>query len=160
MSFYTDVLMQSPLFNTTSIVGLLDYLEPTFRAKIECIMADSAKVGMPLICFETYRSAQRQHLLFQQGSTQLAQVGVHHYGLAADLVKNVDGQPSWKGDFNFLRKLAHEYEVVSGIDWGNPNVTHSFVDACHIQAVAVVDQYKLFAGTWYPDSSYDPYKAD
>jgi len=31
------------------------------------------------------------------------------YGLACDLVKDINGSPSWKGDFKFLGKLAKVY---------------------------------------------------
>jgi hypothetical protein len=33
--------------------------------------------------FETYRSQERQQVLFEQGATQLRTVGVHHHGLPA-----------------------------------------------------------------------------
>jgi LAS superfamily LD-carboxypeptidase LdcB len=72
------------------------------------IIADAAAAGIKLMAFETFRSQVRQTKLFQQKATKLKKVGVHHYGLACDLVKDVAGQPSWKGDFKFLGKLAKE----------------------------------------------------
>jgi hypothetical protein len=70
--------------------------------------------GIALMIFETYRSEDRQLALFNQGATKLKNVGVHHYGLACDLVKNINGEPSWKGDFGFLGELADE----NGMIWG------------------------------------------
>ena len=104
--------------------------------------------------FETYRSQPRQASLFAQGATQLKTVGVHHYGLACDLVKNVDGEPSWKGDFTFLGVLAKKHGLIWGGDWGQPGVRNSFPDLDHVQRCTILDQNKLFAGTWYPDDNY------
>jgi hypothetical protein len=107
--------------------------------------------------YETYRSRQRQKLLFDRGATKLEQVGVHHYGLACDIVKSVNGQPSWKGDFSFLGRLAKKHGLIWGGDWGRPGSPNRFVDAVHVQRCAVARQKRLFAGTWYPDDSYNPY---
>lgn len=155
MSFYQDFLVKSPLFNSTSVVSLLNYLEPILRERVHCILEDAAAQGTPLMVFETYRSQARQQALYAQGATQLSTVGVHHYGLACDLVKNIGGSPSWKGDFSFLGKLADKYQLVWGGNWGNPGVAHGFVDLVHLQRVAVIDQPKLFAQAWYPDDQYE-----
>lgn len=154
MSFYGEVIVNLPLFHSTSIVNDLNYLEPVFRNKITAILQDAAAAGTPLMVFETYRSQERQEALFKQGATQLDTVGVHHYGLAADLVKDVGGQPSWKGDFTFLRDLAVKYDMISGLDWGNPKIKHGWVDACHVQRISVRDQARLFDGSWYPTPTY------
>lgn len=150
--FYQDVIVKSPLFASAQRVNAIDLLEPVTRAAVLAILADAAAVGQPLLVFETYRSQQRQELLFHQGATQLKTVGVHHYGLAADLVKDVGGEPSWKGDFSFLGTLAKKHGLVWGGAW------KGFVDACHVQRLAVTDQPKLFSGVgnWYPGPSYNP----
>lgn len=158
MSFYETFLKTSPMFKSTAIVSSLDYLEPITRAAIQDLLEDAAAQGHPLLVFETYRSQERQEQLFAQGATQLQTVGCHHYGIAVDVVKNVGGQPSWKGDFTFLLPLARKYGLISGIDWGHVGDRPGFVDACHLQRISVSDQGQLFAGTFYPDDLYDPYK--
>ena len=90
-------------------------------------------------------------------ATTLKQVGVHHYGLACDLVKDVNGEPGWKGSFDFLGELAHGNGLIWGGDWGDPSIKHSFIDADHVQRVTIARQDALFKGTWYPDDGYDPY---
>jgi hypothetical protein len=45
-------------------------------------------------------------------ATKLKTVGVHHYGLACDLVKDIAGEPSWKGDFAFLGRLAKKHRLI------------------------------------------------
>jgi hypothetical protein len=158
MNFYTDFLVKSSYFHNRTRVTDLAYLEPITRAAIENILADSAAAGQPLILFETYRSPQRQQFLFDQKATQLKEVGVHGYGLAADLVKDLYGQPSWAGDFMFLADLAKKHGLISGLDWGHYGVKNTFVDACHVQRIRVDDQAKLFNGTWFPENDYSPYK--
>lgn len=156
MSFYTDVIQQDPRYTSVGRICAADLLEPVTRAAVEAIMIASANNGIPLIAFETYRSQARQAQLYAAGATQLRTVGVHAYGLACDLVKDVGGQPSWDGDFSFLRPLALAHGLVWGGDWGDSTVHHSFVDMVHVQRINVADQPKLFSGAWYPDADYAP----
>lgn len=107
--------------------------------------------------FETYRSQDRQLDLFDQGKSQLHTVGVHHYGLACDLVRDVCGAPSWEGDFSFLRVIAQRHRLIWGGDWGTPCQPHKLYDAVHMQRCSVARQGALFRGEWYPDDDYDPY---
>lgn len=159
MSFYEDVIMKSPKFRTTGPVGDMELLEPVTRQRVEAILADAQAQGVHLIVFETYRSKERQQMLFQKGVTKLQQVGVHHYGLAADLVRDVGGEPSWKGDFSILGKLARQHGLIWGGDWGAPDKPHSFVDPYHVQRCSLARQKTLFAATWYPDDAYDCYQS-
>lgn len=156
MSFYTEVIRKSTWFGSTDRVTSTELLEPVTRAAVFEIIADARNVGVPLMVFETYRSRQRQQLLFDRGATQLRDVGVHHYGLACDLVKDINGEPSWKGDFSFLGELARLNGLIWGGDWDEPG-PHTFVDAVHVQRIRIHDQPRLFAGTFYPDAAYDTY---
>jgi hypothetical protein len=58
-------------------------------------------MGIKLMVYETNRSQHRQRELFDQGATKLRAVGVHHYGLACDIVRVVNGEPSLEGRFRF-----------------------------------------------------------
>jgi hypothetical protein len=156
-NFYTDVIQSDPRFNSPGRIDDLALLEPVTRGHVQQIIADAAKAGIKLVVFETYRSQARQIVLFNQKATQLKTVGVHHYGLACDLVKDIDGEPSWKGDFKFLAKLARNNEMIWGGDWGKPNVKPTFYDDDHVQRCTVARQKSLFSGKWYPDANYDPY---
>jgi hypothetical protein len=157
-NFYTDVIKKDPRFNSLKPINDMALVEPVTRGLVQQIVADAAADGHKLMVFETYRSQARQSKLFDQGATKLKTVGVHHYGLACDLVKDVGGQPSWKGDFKFLAKLAKKYKLIWGGDWGRPGVKPGFPDPYHVQRCTVARQKSLFAGTWYPDDDYDPYK--
>lgn len=153
MSFYTEVLQRDPRFQSPAPCRDTALLEPVTRAAVAAIVADAAALGIILCVSETYRSPARQAALFAKGATQLRTVGVHGYGLACDFYKLIDGRASWAGDWAFLRDLARVHGMISGLDWGVPRIAHDFVDPDHIQRVAVDDQPRLFAGTWYPDSS-------
>ena len=158
MSFYTDTIVKDNRFHSTKEVHDLMLLEPVTRAAVKAVIADAGAMGIKLMAWETYRSKERQEALFVAKATKLKTVGVHHYGLACDLVKDVNGQPSWKGDFTFLTKLCKKHGLISGNDWGQPWAKHKFIDSCHVQRITLQRQKALFAGKWYPDSAYDPYK--
>lgn len=157
-NFFTDVLSNDPRFNSVPRINDLALLEPTTRELVQGIVAAAKNLGIDVMIFETYRSEARQQDLFRQHATQLVRVGVHHYGLACDLVKVVNGEPSWKGDFSFLGQLAHSAGLIWGGDWGDPSVKHTFIDAVHVQRCTVARQTDLFAGAWYPDNTYNPYQ--
>lgn len=147
-NFYLDTLKKSPKFNAPMRVADTTLLEPTLRGIVRNILADAYAAGVPMMVFETYRSQTRQEALFQSGATQLQKVGLHGFGLAVDIVKSINGEPSWKGDFSLLGKLAHKYCLAWGGDWPH------FRDYCHVQRVSVADQDRVFAGNWYPDDGY------
>lgn len=159
-SFYTDVISHDPHFDSISRVSDLALLEPITRQLVESIVAAAQQMGIALMVYETYRSQARQQELFDSGATKLRKVGVHHYGLACDIVRVVGGEPSWKGDFSFLGQLAHSAGLIWGGDWGAPQIKHSFVDSVHVQRCTVARQADLFAGNWYPDDAYNPYRDD
>jgi len=156
-SFYTDVIAKDKRFLSKKAVNDLALLEPGTRAAVQAVIKDAWTLyGVRMMAYETFRSKPRQADLFANGATKLQKVGVHHYGLACDIVRNIGGKPSWKGDFSFLVALCLKHKLISGIDWGEPKVTHTFVDSCHVQRIPVSRQADLFAGRWYPPVDYDP----
>jgi|ERR1022692_1790665 hypothetical protein len=80
--------------------------------------------------YETYRSQNRQMELFNQSATKLRIVGVHHFGLACDIVRMVGGEACWKGDFSFLGQLAHSSGLIWGGDWEIPTSNTASSTAC------------------------------
>lgn len=159
MSFYADVIQKDPRFRSTKPVSDMALLEPITRAAVQGIIADAKAMGHDMMVFETYRSQELQRIYFDRGVTRLQNVGVHHYGLAADIVKVVNGEPSWDGSFDFLQELAEKHNLIWGGNWGTPDAPHSFRDPVHVQRITVDDQGRLFRGEWYPDQDYSPYEA-
>lgn len=152
-NFYTDVICADSRTVLTTRIADLGLLEPVTRLAVQDILED---LGPTWMVFETCRSRHRQEYLFSIGATHLRKVGVHQYGLAADIIRRIDGEPSWKGDFTPLRLAAVRHGLISGQDWGQPGMHHDFIDADHVQRVSLADQSRLFDGTWYPDESYKP----
>jgi hypothetical protein len=155
-NFYTEVISPDARFDSVTRIADASLLEPTTRQLVEGIVSAARQMGIEVMIYETYRSQSRQQELFNQGATRLRAVGVHHYGLACDIVRIVGGEPSWKGDFSFLGQLAHSSGLIWGGDWGAPTIKHSFVDSVHVQRCTVARQGDLFVGTWYPDDTYNP----
>jgi len=150
-NFYTDVIQADPRYYSVNRCTDLMLLEPVTRAAVQAVIADATSAGLPVVVFETYRSQDRQQAMFNSGASKLKTVGVHHYGLACDIVRVVGGEPSWKVDYSFLGPLAVAHRLLWGGDWGTPGQKHTFVDSDHVQRVTVAEQAALFAGSWYPD---------
>ena len=156
-TFYTDIISADARFSSVNRVADSSLLEPMTRRLAEGLIASAHQMGIEVMIYETYRSQNRQQALFENGASKLRTVGVHHYGLACDIVRVVGGEPSWKGDFSFLGQLAHSSGLIWGGDWGDPTIKHSFIDSVHVQRCTVARQGNLFAGVWYPDATYNPY---
>jgi hypothetical protein len=156
-NFYQDVLKKSPIFNSPQACHDLEMLELVTRDAVRQIISEALKLHHKLVPVETYRSQARQAYFFRKHLTRIPTVGCHHFGLACDLALMDTGQPDPRGEhYAFLRHLAETSGLISGIDWGTPNLPHSFRDWDHVQRVTVNDQRQLFAETWFPDASYRP----
>jgi len=156
-NFYTDVIKKDHRFASPDRINDPNLLEPKTRAAVAAIITEAAAMGVHLTILETYRSQVRQHDLYTKGATQLRDVGCHGYGVAADLgIMTEKGMDPDGAHYDILRKLAEKHGLISGVDWGLPNLPHSFRDSDHVQRIAVKRQNSLFAGKWYPDENYDP----
>jgi hypothetical protein len=154
-NFYTQTICRDPRRLLPARVSDLSLLEPTTRERVLVVIEEARKLGQDLMVYETFRSSARQLALFRRGATKRRVVGVHLYGLACDIVKSIDGDPSWKGSFALLGRLARRHGLLWGGDWGDPTRKHDFVDAVHVQRCSLKRQPALFAGRWYPDAGYD-----
>ena len=158
MNFFTDVIQADPRYASTERINDLALLEPVTRNAVQAIISAAETQGHKLVVTETFRSQARQATLFAKGATQIRKVGVHGYGLAADLVLiGPDGAADWTGaDYTILKDLAEAQGMIWGGDWGNSTIAHGFRDLDHVQRINVSDQAALFSGSWYPDDDYRP----
>ena len=97
-NFFTDVIKKDSRYLSTKCIDDINLLEPVLRDKVIKIVAEAKALGLKLMVFETYRSQQRQEELFKKRKTRLKEVGVHHYGLACDLVKDINGKSFFDED--------------------------------------------------------------
>jgi len=114
-NFYTDAMRKDARFASLQPIHDLALLEPVTRSKVLVIIADAAAAGIKLMAYETYRSQARQTRLYHQRATKLKTVGVHHYGLACDLVKDISGER-----FRFSRQACQEAQADLGRRLGKP----------------------------------------
>jgi hypothetical protein len=156
-NFYTDTIAKHKDFKSTKVIHDLELLEPITRDAVKKIIEAS---NGKFMVYETYRSKERQEELFKKKVTKLQKVGVHHYGLACDIVLSKGGKPSWDGkpaDWKELEKLAKDAGLISGLNWGEPPPNKGFVDEDHVQRIRVGHQKAMFEGKWYPDEKYNPF---
>ena len=95
-TFYTNVLSKDARFGSVTRIGDPALLEPMTRQLVQRVVAAAQQMGIEVMIYETYRSQERQQELFNNGASKLRTVGVHHYGLACDIVRVVSGEPSCK----------------------------------------------------------------
>ena len=145
-TFFSRVIKPHPAFTSPARCNNMMLLEPVMRSRVECILATMAAAGHAMQVWETFRSTVRQEALYKAGKTKLRAVGVHHYGLAADLVFWDGMDPSWRGDWELYGRAAEEQGLVWGGSWA------TFHDCPHVQRIGVGQQAALFAGTYYPES--------
>jgi hypothetical protein len=119
-NFYADVIRKDARFDSLTRVDDPSLLEPVTRKLVESAVSTAKQMGIEVMIYETYRSQYRQQELFVQGATKLRTVGVHHYGLACDIVRVVGGEPCWKGDFSFLGQLAHSSGLIGAATGVHP----------------------------------------
>src|SRR5437588_11723788 len=101
-NFYTDTIKNSPKFTSTDRISDVQLLAPKTRALVDKIIADAKAHGFALMVSETYRSQAGQSLLFAERARKLQHEGAHHYRLACDVAKCINGQPACARDFSIL----------------------------------------------------------
>ncbi len=102
----------------------LDLLAPKVKEHALVAIGNAVHAGYPVKAFETYRSPERQNMLYAQGRTMPGRIitdkkgweSFHQYGLALDIAFWVENDWSWKGDF----KAVSKYFIEQGFEWLSP----------------------------------------
>ena len=82
----------------------LGLLYPPFKARLLRGLELAQQANIPVKIFETFRTRERQAMLYAQGRTTEGNIVTnakpgftyHNYGIAADLVMYIDGQWTWR----------------------------------------------------------------
>lgn len=157
-NFYTDTIQNDERYDSTKVIHDINLLEPGTKAAVLKILELAKADGRDLKVGETYRSQSRQTEVYENGASKLKKVGCHGYGVACDLQLFEDGEYVGNGDsYHFLVDYCKQVGMISGIDWGAPDESHTFVDAGHVQRIPLFRQSSMFAGEWYPEENYNPY---
>src|SRR3989338_2334322 len=147
MNWYEDGIKKHKQYKLTSLASDVDILHPQFAFCILKLVINAHKEGLRVCIFETYRSQERQLDLFNKGKTKLSKNGMHHFGVATDVVFRTEkNQPIWHGNWEALGKIGKEFGLFWGGDW------ESFRDYPHFQLIpaTVGDQAKIINGDYQP----------
>ena len=147
MNWYEDGIKKHKRYKLTDLASDVDILHPQFAFSILRLFINAHKEGLRVCIFETYRSQERQLDLFNKGKTKLSKNGMHHFGVATDVVFRTEkNQPIWHGNWEALGKIGKEFGLFWGGDW------ESFRDYPHFQLIpaTVGDQAKIINGDYPP----------
>jgi len=154
MNWYEEKIKNNKYFLSEEIISDVNMLYPRFRFLILRLFAEAKREGLNVRIYETYRSQARQRVLFERGHSELVKNGMHHFGIASDVVF-LDEKDNyiWRGDWDKLGAIGRNLGLYWGGDW------KTFKDNPHFQLVPATseDQYRIISGT-FPD--YDKINDD
>ncbi|MDD5360912.1 MAG: hypothetical protein PHN88_02175 [Ignavibacteria bacterium] len=131
---YDNVIKKSKEFDSTKPVNDLNLLFPDFLDKlILCFGKYNEKYpSHDVYIVETYRSNNLQSEYYKSGKSKIRKNGMHHFGIAADIAFYIDGEFSYKGNYDYLRKIFTD-EGLTVLNW----------ELGHVQFIEVKDQETL-----------------
>ena len=133
---YYKVIRTSDKFNTKSPCNDIDLLYPEFKEKIDTLISAYLEEHQtePYI-LETYRSNTMQLIYFNRGASKIRTNGMHHYGIAVDIVgKDKHGNIDWDVlDYEWLRHYAVKELGLTVLSW----------ELAHFQFIPVSKQQEL-----------------
>lgn len=106
---YIKNLITSPLYNSPDPIRDTTLLFTPFFDKLT-LSINMFNVQYPdvkVVFVETYRSNILQLQHYNNHASKIKRNGMHHYGIAADLAFKINGQFTYKGNYDFLRS-CHE----------------------------------------------------
>lgn len=134
-NYFKNTIQSSELYHSPKPVNDVDLLYPEFKDKVDELISiyKEDHEHEPFI-LETYRSNDLQLSYFNRGASKIRKDGMHHFGIAVDLVAlNDNGHVSYDIlDYDSLRKTAKELGLTI-LTW----------ELCHFQFVPVEKQNEL-----------------
>lgn len=131
---YNEVIKNFKYFDSPKPVRDVELLLPEFyNMLIFCFNEYKKKYpNQNVYITETYRSNILQLKYFKEGKSKIRKNGMHHYGIAADIAFLINEKVSYKGDYNYLRKIFKENNLTV-LDW----------ELGHVQYIPVTEQNVL-----------------
>lgn len=128
----------------------LEDLLPDVKLKVEAFIALCLLNGIDIIITSTYRDAESQTAIYNQGRTTAgkrvtnAKAGqsYHNYRCAADFAPVVNGKINWNDSKLFTR--CGEYAEQCGLEWAGR--WESFPELAHVQYTGGLSIKDLQAG--------------
>jgi len=134
---FQNKIKPSPVFDSAAPVKDQSLLVPEFRDLVNQMISTASNKGISIVRKETYRSNTLQRSYYNNGASKIASNGMHHYGIAWDLIcldeqgKSIDSGSDKA--YREMRKVAAGMEIHLLPEW----------DAGHMQAVATSEQNAL-----------------
>jgi peptidoglycan hydrolase-like protein with peptidoglycan-binding domain len=132
---YLQKILTSDKYLSPNVISDVDLLVPSFADKIQRLRTAYMEFheSTPVI-FESYRSDVRQLICFQSGASKIRTSGMHHFGIAVDIIAlDSKGNPSWNIlDYGSLHKIASSLGLIY-LDF----------EACHFQLIETWQQNLL-----------------
>ncbi len=124
-----------PLPAPSTVIRDMTLLYPKFASRVVAALESCHRAGYPMEVFETWRSAERQLWLYEQGRSRPGAVvtnakpweSAHALGLAVDVAARING--SWTWDFP-VEKVS-EYFLDQGLETLAPR------ENCHWQLLGI-----------------------
>ena len=132
--WFVKNIRTSNYYRTQRPCNNVELLFPEFREIVNKMISEYLEVHQtePYI-LETYRSNDLQLLYFNRGASKIRMNGMHHYGIAVDLVGKVDGHIDYEVlDYEWLRSWAKE-NGLTVLSW----------ELAHFQFISVDEQQTL-----------------
>lgn len=116
--YYKDKILSSDFYKSSIPVKDVELLFPEFYNQlIYCFNEYQKKYSNQKVYItETYRSNILQQKYFRQGKSKIKNNGMHHFGIAADVAFLINEKLSYKGDYNYLRRIFKENNLYI-LDW-------------------------------------------
>jgi hypothetical protein len=133
---YKENIVNCDLFDSPKPIKDVELLLPEFyNLLVFCFNEYQKKYpNQNVYITETYRSNILQQKYFKQGKSKIRNNGMHHYGIAADVAFLINEKLSYKGDYNYLRRIFKENNLTV-LDW----------ELGHVQFIRVSEQNALRA---------------
>jgi hypothetical protein len=132
---FDEVIRNSDSYDTLKPCKDTSLLFPPFYEKIQELIKAYLEVHEtePYI-LETYRSNDLQELYYHRGASKIRKNGMHHYGIAVDLVAKVNGKIDYDTlDYAWLRNYATKELGLTVLTW----------ELAHFQYIPVSEQQAL-----------------
>ncbi|MFA5405656.1 MAG: hypothetical protein WC358_12050 [Ignavibacteria bacterium] len=131
---YNYTIINSDYFDSAIPIRDVDLLLPEFyNMLVFCFNEYQKKYpNQKVYITETYRSNILQQKYFKQGKSKIRNNGMHHFGIAVDVAFFINDKMSYKGDYNFLRRIFNENKLTV-LDW----------ELGHVQFIPVSEQNAL-----------------
>jgi len=137
---YVEKIIPSDSFSNGGVCGDMDLLFPLYKVDVMKLIVNynefNSGKDIPHV-YESFRSHALQSIYYNRGASKIRggnilNAGMHHFGIAVDIVNKKNNTIKWDLDYTLLRNLANKIGLVS-LSW----------ELCHFQMIQTTEQTEL-----------------